>query len=545
MSSYFHYIAALLLCFNCVLQAEPKAVNGKPVDKSALEEIEILLPMKQSMRFVLVKVASSDGLFLPVMYNMGDAVGSYAAKSTPTSVSGTVHVKKGNYWAIPVAATELTRAQYAAVMTPQSMPTGEDAQMPQTGLTQLQIMEFAEKLNLHLLKDKKHAKLMGSRFSTQLHGEPYLRLPLENEWEFAARGGLRVSASVFYNRTPYSNIDELDAAEILFRPDSSEVCQVAATQETNPCGLYDMLGNVEEMVATPYSPEYHYGRVGGITVRGGSSSTDPQDVASYLRHEYAAYDKNKGVPFSSHTVGCRFVLGSMVYPPSLVKVECRDENNKTVPRFEHEWRAYVDSDNVRTYYPLGSPAESASDKFAKHLAAMLHSGTTDEEELTARIAEMQKVVNESAATTAAAALLTIYYAGAPAWETVMTMQKKQRALETDAIRDDAEVFALLESQVALLQNNLDVYWQNYEKGCQAMISVNKSILDHKVQERREQILSRPTADQRDQVLVFDYCVEFFEHHFRTKGSFNEEDRQNWCRGLSSLPNQIQSFPATR
>lgn len=531
--------AAFVVCLmptTAAPQPDSVAINGAAVISTPPEVFSLPLPKGQKMNFVLLRISQEDSLFVPIMYDMGcgDTL-SYEAKSTPTSVSGTVYVTKGKYWAIPVAQTELTRAQYAAVMTPDQMPSDEEeALMPQTGISRLQMLQFAEKLNTWCMQNKAAADALRKAFSEKLHGLPYLRLPRESEWEFAARGALHVSAADFRKQHPYDSAEALDESEVLFRSDGASVCAVAATQITNPCGLYDMLGNVEEMVDGDFSPEYYYGRVGGVTVRGGSSTTQLNNVASYMRQEYAAYNSKTKKPFSSASVGCRFVLGSMVYPATLTAEKKKDADGNRVARLVCDWKAYVSSDNALRYYPLSSPGDSTSDKLAKELASLLNSGDTDAEAITARIAEMQKIVDKSAATTAEAALLTVYYAGAPAWEDVMFLIDRRKVLEDESISSDESLRAVIEEEIAMVEPNMDVHWENYVKGCRAMLTVDKEILADKVKARRAQILSRPTQAQRDQIQVFDYCMRFFEDNFRTKTTFDEQDKQQWLSGFSSL-----------
>lgn len=559
--------ALSLACLSSLASPAPEAlestaINGLKVITTAPDVLSLPLPKGQKMNFVLLPITWEDSLFVPVMFDMGCGdIESYAAKSTPTSVSGTVYVPKQSKpaksrgtksksfdvtplnhqkcWVLPIAQTELTCAQYAAVMTPDSMPDEDSGLLPKTGITRLEIMQFAEKLNIWLLTDNEAKACLTHYFSTKLHGIPYVRLPKESEWEFAARGALHVSAAVFRKSHPYADKEELAASEVLRDAASSYVFAVQATEASNPCGVYDMLGNVAEMVDGNFSPEYYFGRVGGVTTRGGTFSTSVDEATVYLREERPEYVSTTGKPFSSEKVGCRFVLGSMVSPATMAAVS----QGKAKDRFSQDWADYVATEHALRYYPLSSPGDSTSAKLAKEISSVLNSGESDAASIMARIAEMQKIVNDSAATTAEAALLTVYYAGAPAWEDVTFLQERQRALEDKSLTESPDLQAIVEADIAAVSPNLDVHWENYVKGCRAMLTVDKNILNEKIAARRAQILARPTQAQRDQIRVFDYCIRFFEQNFRTKTNFDEQDKLNWLEGFNLL--ETANFSTTR
>ena len=111
-----------------------------------------------------------------------------------------------------------------------------------------------------------------------------VRLPGEEEWEFAARGGVAVNSECFQKAPPYEG--ELAKHEWFGGAHSSfgklkEVGLLAP----NPLQIYDLLGNAAEMTGSPYQLEYGHGRIGGFTVRGGSFRTAEGDIRASLRTE--------------------------------------------------------------------------------------------------------------------------------------------------------------------------------------------------------------------------------------------------------------------
>jgi formylglycine-generating enzyme required for sulfatase activity len=77
------------------------------------------------------------------------------------------------------------------------------------------------------------------------------RIPLEAEWEYAARGGSREAR--------YGPLDSI----AWYGPNTQSAPQRVGTKKANPWGLLDMLGNVWEWTASDHE-------IGGKVLRGGS-----------------------------------------------------------------------------------------------------------------------------------------------------------------------------------------------------------------------------------------------------------------------------------
>ena len=140
----------------------------------------------------------------------------------------------------------------------------------------------------------------------------YARLPTEDEWEYAARGGAAVSEADFLART-WPAPEGIEAyAQAGSRATGGKAQQVGRLKP-NPLGLYDMLGNVQQMTLDPFRLNRvgrFQGQAGGVVVRGGDYTTPPATLDTAMRQEIPPFDARTGQPTVLPTVGFRFVLSA-------------------------------------------------------------------------------------------------------------------------------------------------------------------------------------------------------------------------------------------
>jgi hypothetical protein len=267
---------------------------------------------------------------------------------------------------------EITAAQYKSITGDGGCRISpQDEEMPASRLSWYDAVNFGRMLTAHLLSIQKAdvARMLGT-------SRIYARLPTETEWEFAARGGLSVSAAEFQaQRAPMAG--DMKGYVWFNDPQSSRgELQPVGLLLPNPLGIYDMYGNVAEMMFEPFTLNKAgrgHGLAGGIILKGGSFQSNGNNITSAAREEDALFDEETGEEKRRRTTGFRISVVGVALPTSAEVGRLADQwdaaSQSTLPPSDDPMQLIAGMREANSDLGLGRELDAVEQSIRTELAA--------------------------------------------------------------------------------------------------------------------------------------------------------------------------------
>ena len=271
------------------------------------EDIILPMPCDGAMAFRKISVPVSRPMD-DYLINMGgtDVDWDFVESSRPEYIAGSFSdLEGGSYYLM--GKYEVNQLQYAALMEQKCLKPSMKHRLPQAKVNWFESVDFSNRYNLWLLNNGK------DKLPSKEGKAGFVRLPTEIEWEYAARGGVMVSSSTFQGRLFPMDDDIKQYIWLAGTQSSKGKAQLTGLLKPNPLKLYDMLGNVDEIVLTPFRLNKltrPHGLAGSFVVRGGNYMTTEASMRSSMREEAPYYIKS-GLR-KSKTTGFRLAISSSV-----------------------------------------------------------------------------------------------------------------------------------------------------------------------------------------------------------------------------------------
>jgi hypothetical protein len=303
---YFALSIMLLICAASAARAQEWPRKLWDPAGSAPGQIDLPLPCGGGMAFIPVRTRVEEGDDLSDRAEMlGGAdldTGYLDYFRTEYLRGGFIRDGVSLYY---IGKYEVTRDQYAAVMTPECPAASRGGSRPAGSIA------WFDGVRMTLLMTEWIRANVPDAMPSEEGSPGYLRLPTEAEWEYAARGGGKLDDIDRRAALPPMDGPIGEYAWHQGRRSANGAYRPIGTKRPNPLGLYDMLGSVEELMLEPFRLNWmgrRHGQVGGFVTRGGSIQTPGEELRSSMRTEWPYFNILDGRATAFESFGMRLAI---------------------------------------------------------------------------------------------------------------------------------------------------------------------------------------------------------------------------------------------